>query len=259
MITEWAPLRPGHGNLSDGHHRSSPRTSPTTIRSKPKRASLDSATKLHHLTRPSFFHHPDTICNEQALQSVICRPAHDEHIRLDADAAQWTSTYRVAGYAYSGGGVQIQRVELSLDGGQTWRYAFREHVDDWLRCARPSFVLRASKITSARCTGMARSSGRGCTVCPQPVPCRRIADYGQGTSTCRTPSWSSQASSWSAGMWDSRLWIVHIEASSVLGTSTRCQRRAPRVGRIRCLLPPRTEYSAREHHGAHIEWLLLPP
>ena len=68
----------------------------------------------------TMFSHPDTACNEQNLNSVICRPAHGELLQLESE-----STYRIQGYAYDGGGHMVQKVEVSLDGGQSWLYAMR--------------------------------------------------------------------------------------------------------------------------------------
>lgn len=97
----------------------------------------------------AFFHSPDTACNEQTLQSIITYPAHDECIPLTVEAAKrnpnirdeegqdpgdpLSKLYRVQGLAYNGGGAAISRVELSLDGGKTWRYCFRRFMDDALR------------------------------------------------------------------------------------------------------------------------------
>ena len=73
----------------------------------------------------TMFHHPSTACNEQNLNSVIVRPAQGD--KLDVVEVLKNDTYRVAGYAYEGGGHEVQRVELSLDGGKTWLYCLR-HV-----------------------------------------------------------------------------------------------------------------------------------
>ena len=52
------------------------------------------------------------------LESVISRPAHGETLALaGVDGA---ATYALQGYAYSGGGRKVIRVETSLDGGMTW-------------------------------------------------------------------------------------------------------------------------------------------
>ncbi|KZV93843.1 molybdopterin binding oxidoreductase [Exidia glandulosa HHB12029] len=82
----------------------------------------------------ALFHHPDTECNEQALQSVICVPGHGEQILLPKEADN--STYTIRGYAYNGGGTPVNRVEISLDGGATWKYCWREFVDEPLRHGR---------------------------------------------------------------------------------------------------------------------------
>lgn len=72
----------------------------------------------------TMFNHPDTACNEQNLNSVIVKPAQGEQIPLsDARAGK---TYRIEGYAYDGGGHEVQRIEVSLDDGETWLYAIRK-------------------------------------------------------------------------------------------------------------------------------------
>ena len=69
------------------------------------------------------FRNPSTICNEQALNSIIVKPAQGETIRLvDVKRDQ---TYRIEGFAYSGGGQEVQRVEVSLGGGENWLYCVR--------------------------------------------------------------------------------------------------------------------------------------
>ncbi|KAI5368020.1 putative oxidoreductase, molybdopterin-binding domain, oxidoreductase FAD/NAD(P)-binding protein [Septoria linicola] len=75
----------------------------------------------------TMFAHPDTACNEQNLNSVIVKPAQGEKIPL-TDARKG-KTYRLEGYAYDGGGHEVQRVEISLDGGETWLYCIRKFPD----------------------------------------------------------------------------------------------------------------------------------
>ncbi|KAI8324953.1 sulfite oxidase-like protein [Martensiomyces pterosporus] len=62
---------------------------------------------------------------ELNIQSVICRPTPDECI-------QTGRPYLVQGYALSGGGRAVDRVEVSLDGGETWDLAkvFSIHAKD---------------------------------------------------------------------------------------------------------------------------------
>lgn len=61
--------------------------------------------------------------------SAICYPQHEEQFSL-SDAP---SRYRARGYAYSGGGRRITRVEISLDKGKTWRLAKIENAEDRYR------------------------------------------------------------------------------------------------------------------------------
>lgn len=77
------------------------------------------------------FMHPSTACNEQNLQSVIVKPAQGETIPLDH--AKKGKTYRIGGYAYDGGGHEVQRVEVSLDGGLTWLYCIRRFPEAPIR------------------------------------------------------------------------------------------------------------------------------
>ncbi|KAK4186269.1 nitrate reductase [NADH] [Podospora australis] len=67
------------------------------------------------------FRHPSTACYEQNMNSVIAKPAQGEVISLGGDKAK--EKYRIEGYAYNGGGHEIQHVEVSLDGGDNWLFA----------------------------------------------------------------------------------------------------------------------------------------
>jgi nitrate reductase (NAD(P)H) len=61
--------------------------------------------------------------------SAICYPQHEEQLCL----AGAPSTYRAKGYAYSGGGRRITRVEISLDKGKSWRLAEIDYAEDRYR------------------------------------------------------------------------------------------------------------------------------
>lgn len=61
--------------------------------------------------------------------SAICYPQHEEQICLNSGS----STYRTKGYAYSGGGRRITRVEISLDKGKNWRLADIDYAEDRYR------------------------------------------------------------------------------------------------------------------------------
>ena len=64
-----------------------------------------------------------------STNSATAFPAHDEVLSLTSTA----KTYNVRGYAYSGGGRRITRVQLSLDQGVTWRLADIEYPEDKYR------------------------------------------------------------------------------------------------------------------------------
>ncbi|TKA49862.1 hypothetical protein B0A49_12768, partial [Cryomyces minteri] len=109
----------------------------------------------------TLFRHPDTVCNEQNLNSVVVRPAHGEKIAL-TDARKG-KTYRIEGYAYDGGGHEVQRVEISLDGGESWLYCIRKFPEypirhgnkfwtwvHWHIDVEIAHLLRAEEI-SVRC------------------------------------------------------------------------------------------------------------
>jgi len=61
--------------------------------------------------------------------SAICYPAHDEKLSLLHDPQR----YRARGYAYSGGGRRITRVEISVDKGTSWRLADIDYPEDRYR------------------------------------------------------------------------------------------------------------------------------
>lgn len=105
----------------------------------------------------TLFNHPDTACNEQNLNSVIVKPAQGE--KISVSEAKCGRSYRIEGYAYDGGGHEVQRVEVSLDDGQTWLYCIRKFPDapirhgnkfwTWLHWhvdVRMSHLLRAQSI-----------------------------------------------------------------------------------------------------------------
>ncbi|KAL7944146.1 nitrate reductase [Trichoderma barbatum] len=71
----------------------------------------------------AMFHHPSTVINEQTVNSMIVKPAHNEEISLSTNLSK---NYRMQGIAYSGGGRVVKRVEISLDGGNSWLYCFRK-------------------------------------------------------------------------------------------------------------------------------------
>lgn len=70
-----------------------------------------------------WWYKPDYIINQLNINSAIARPAHDELV-----SAYGSEEYVVEGYAYSGGGRKVIRVELTLDNGKSWFLCKDEHM-----------------------------------------------------------------------------------------------------------------------------------
>lgn len=58
------------------------------------------------------------ICNDLSVNSAIAYPAHDEFLPVVSSSEE---KYTMKGYAYTGGGRRITRVEISLDSGANWQ------------------------------------------------------------------------------------------------------------------------------------------
>ncbi|KAG6550915.1 hypothetical protein Mapa_007530 [Marchantia paleacea] len=69
------------------------------------------------ISTAGWWYKPDYIINELNINSVITTPAHNEVLPFDSIQ----KPYKVKGYAYTGGGRKVTRVEVSLDAGETWR------------------------------------------------------------------------------------------------------------------------------------------
>ncbi|KAK1441261.1 hypothetical protein QVD17_07105 [Tagetes erecta] len=67
------------------------------------------------------------IINELNINSVITTPCHQEILPINS----WTTQrpYTLRGYAYSGGGKKVTRVEVTLDEGDTWRVCSLDHKE----------------------------------------------------------------------------------------------------------------------------------
>ncbi|TVU29502.1 hypothetical protein EJB05_21069, partial [Eragrostis curvula] len=74
-----------------------------------------------------WWYKPEYVINEMNTNSVITTPAHDEILPINAITTQ--RTYTVKGFAYSGGGKKVTRVELTLDGGKTWLLCELNHPE----------------------------------------------------------------------------------------------------------------------------------
>ena len=74
--------------------------------------------------------------------SATCYPAHDEKVSLNAGI----QSYKVRGYAYSGGGKRVTRVETSLDKGRTWMLANISYPEDEYRLAPDGEMLFGGRL-----------------------------------------------------------------------------------------------------------------
>ncbi|KAL2260616.1 hypothetical protein VTK26DRAFT_5319 [Humicola hyalothermophila] len=77
--------------------------------------------------------------------SAICYPAHDERVPLLGGAAA-EETYKLRGYAYSGGGKRVTRLEVTLDQGRTWLLANVTYPEDQYRLAPEGEMLFGGRL-----------------------------------------------------------------------------------------------------------------
>lgn len=68
----------------------------------------------------SWWYKPEYIFNELNINSAIAKPDHNETLVI---ASNIDKAYSVSGYAYTGGGRKISRVEVSYDMGTHWHLA----------------------------------------------------------------------------------------------------------------------------------------
>nr|AHM76763.1 nitrate reductase [Morus alba]AHM76764.1 nitrate reductase [Morus alba] len=75
----------------------------------------------------SWWYKPEYIINELNINSVITTPCHQEILPINS----WTTQrpYTLKGYAYSGGGKKVTRVEVTMDGGETWHLCTLDHPE----------------------------------------------------------------------------------------------------------------------------------
>ncbi|GAY41715.1 hypothetical protein CUMW_061560 [Citrus unshiu] len=75
----------------------------------------------------AWWYKPEYIINELNINSVITTPCHEEILPINSWTAQ--RPYTLRGYAYSGGGKKVTRVEVTLDGGDTWHVCTLDHPE----------------------------------------------------------------------------------------------------------------------------------
>ncbi|CAH1428905.1 unnamed protein product [Lactuca virosa] len=81
-----------------------------------------------------WWYKPEYIINELNINSVITTPCHEEILPINS----WTTQrpYTLRGYAYSGGGKKVIRVEVTMDGGETWNVCTLDHKEKPTRYAK---------------------------------------------------------------------------------------------------------------------------
>lgn len=85
-------------------------------------------------TENKWWYDPKYILNELNVNAAICYPDHDHLLEI---ASETPSAHRqilpLQGYAYTGGGRRVTRVEVTLDDGQTWQLADVSYPEDLYR------------------------------------------------------------------------------------------------------------------------------
>lgn len=76
------------------------------------------AVDAERATAENWWHKPEYIFNELNINSAFWSPEHEETLMVTKATA--ATPYKLKGYAYSGGGRKVTRVEVSLDNGLTW-------------------------------------------------------------------------------------------------------------------------------------------
>ncbi|GLT50200.1 hypothetical protein SLA2020_237050 [Shorea laevis] len=75
----------------------------------------------------AWWYKPEYIINELNINSVITTPCHEEILPINSWNTQ--RPYTLRGYAYSGGGKKVTRVEVTMDGGESWRVCTLDHSE----------------------------------------------------------------------------------------------------------------------------------
>ncbi|XP_044721403.1 oxidoreductase molybdopterin binding domain-containing protein [Hirsutella rhossiliensis] len=80
-------------------------------------------------TEDKWWYDPKYIINELNVNAAICSPEHNQLLQLALEP----ETLPIQGYAYTGGGRRITRVEVTFDDGQTWKLADITYPEDLYR------------------------------------------------------------------------------------------------------------------------------
>ncbi|EHK25862.1 uncharacterized protein TRIVIDRAFT_177810 [Trichoderma virens Gv29-8] len=79
-----------------------------------------------------WWYDPKYIINELNVNAAVCSPAHDDILEVASDVSMMQKI-PVEGYAYTGGGRRITRVEVTLDDGNTWKLCDISYPEDLYR------------------------------------------------------------------------------------------------------------------------------
>ncbi|GAB2271981.1 Nitrate reductase [NADH] 1 [Dionaea muscipula] len=79
--------------------------------------------------KEAWWYKPEYIINELNINSVITTPSHGEELPISSSSTTQPPPFSIRGYAYSGGGRKVTRVEVTLDGGETWRVCQLDHPE----------------------------------------------------------------------------------------------------------------------------------
>ena len=72
-----------------------------------------------------WWYKPDYIINELNCNSAVAFPHHQEVVPI----TRGDQSYTIKGYCYTGGGRKVIRVEVSIDGGETWTLTKLTHPE----------------------------------------------------------------------------------------------------------------------------------
>ncbi|KAG8718163.1 hypothetical protein FRC08_005817 [Ceratobasidium sp. 394] len=80
-----------------------------------------------------WWYDPKYLIRDINVNSAIAKPDHEETISVPPPDEAAQEFYPIRGYAYAGGGRRVNRVEISLDEGHSWRLAEITYPEDLYR------------------------------------------------------------------------------------------------------------------------------
>ena len=113
--------------------------------------------------KDGWWYKPEYLFNELNINSAMASPAHGEVVKFLGK-----KTYTMKGYAYTGGGHKVTRVEVSFDQGKTWELCDLTHLPPnhagkhWCWCfwtyEAPMKYLLAAANSHVRCRAWDQTS-----------------------------------------------------------------------------------------------------